>query len=184
MLNLDFILTPLIYTISIFLGIFVLGRLIDIVSKFIIKIIANVFGVKFALIFANYITFIGTIHHELAHAIVAFLTGAKLTEVHLFKPTNGSLGQVRYIARGNMFVQGIQNTMSAIAPVFLGICTEIILSRILMNYCTNLVSYVVLLYIIISILLHMNMSQADVKVALKGVPACFIITFILLIILL
>lgn len=164
----------IINTIALIVICILFGKLIDNILNIIINILVKRFGVKFTLIFTNYITFIGTVHHELAHALLATLTGAKVTELNLFKPNGNSLGNIKFTNRGNFITKSIQNTMSALAPVMLGCISEYILYIKLIE-STNMIFNIFIIYVMISILLHMRMSKQDIKIAIKGLPICSVI---------
>ena len=130
----------------------------------------------------NYLFFPGVMLHELSHALLAFLTGAKITEIALFKREGDALGHVSFINRGNFFVQSLQNTFASAAPMFCGAVvvyacyygitqTELLWLKILLGY------------IGVSMFYHMTMSPADIRIYLRGLPVfiaiVFIVTFVL-----
>lgn len=169
----------LINTVLIILAIILIGRLLDTISSGIIKFLAKNFGTAFALLFANRLTFIGTIYHELSHMIVLIITGAKITKLELFKPKGDRLGQVKYINRGNFIFKSIQNTLSAIAPVFFGCAAIYLIYNQIIN-CNSIYLIILLVYMLVSILLHTTMSNQDLKMAIKGLPICFLLLFIVM----
>ena len=174
-----------IYTAICILVIPCIGLLINFITEILLNSIASIFGGKTANFVANRVTFIGTVHHELSHALFAFLTGAKVTKIELFRPVGDRLGQVGFITRGNNVLKSIQLTMSSIAPVICGTITEYILIYKLDISNYHIAIKIIYLYIIISILFHMTMSTQDIKNALRGLPICtFIIFSIIFIILL
>lgn len=169
----------LINTIIIILMIPLIGIIINWITDNIIRFIYRHFGRLVTLFIANYLTFIGTVHHELAHAIFAFCTGAKIIKIDLFYPAGHTLGKVIFKPRGNVITKSIQLTMSAIAPVILGCITEyFLISYITANSLSGIASFVIY-YLIISILLHMTMSKQDIENALKGLPICTIIIYVI-----
>lgn len=169
-------------TIIIIVSVIIIGKIIDFISMTLLKITSKRIGVKATLIFANYITFIGTVHHEIAHAIFAFITGAKVTSITLFKPKDGTLGCVKYIPRGNSVIVSIQNTMSAIAPVILGFTSEYLL-YLSLGYATDIWLKILIIYTMISIFIHMNLSNQDIKMAMKGLPICSMLLYIIVLLL-
>lgn len=168
------LVTAIINTVIIILAIIIIGRFIDLIMSIIIKVMAKNLGTQFTLIFANWLTFIGTIHHELSHALLLWVTGAKITKLELFRPRGDRLGQVAYVNRGNFILRSIQNTLSAIAPVILGCISEYMLYNILIN-CKSIIGVILVIYVMVSILMHMTMSKQDLKSAIKGLPVCFIL---------
>ena len=166
-------------TLILMLATIIIGRTIDLIIEILLKIMSKHLGSKFTLLFANRLTFIGTIHHELSHAIVLLLTGAQIVKIDLFKPQGNRLGQVKYINRGNIVFRSIQNTLSSIAPVLIGIISETLIYKAL-GLRDDWWFKLTISYIMISILLHMTMSKQDLKAAIKGLPICSIIIFILM----
>lgn len=172
------ILISSVNTIIILIIIPVAGVLIDYVAGLLVNFIARHFGSKTAYFIANRLTFIGTVHHELAHMLFALLSGAKVTDVNLFKPSGNTLGSVGIVPRGNKIVQSIQLTLSAIAPMILGAFTEYLLYYLLTT--NNYIWYIdcVIYYTMVSIFIHMTMSKQDIKNAIKGLPICAVIIFL------
>ena len=70
------------------------GAVISGVQHFLTKIITAILGSGFTFILVNYLMFPGVMLHEISHATMAFVTGAEVTEVALFKPSGGTLGYV------------------------------------------------------------------------------------------
>ena len=70
-------------TLLILLLLFAIGVIISGVSAMIGRILAALIGGRAAFIFRNYITWPGTVHHEFSHALLAFVTGAKVKRISL-----------------------------------------------------------------------------------------------------
>ena len=104
-------LMALISTGIIILVVPLVGMLIDFINEEIGKAIARGAGVSVAWFVMNILTFVGTIHHELSHALYALITGAKVTNVEVFKPKDDRLGCVEFIPRGNWFTKALQMTL-------------------------------------------------------------------------
>ena len=158
------------------------GLLIDFLTEEITISLARGIGVSPALFIMNILTFIGTIHHELSHALYALITGAKVTSVQVFKPEGNRLGCVEFQPRGNWFTKSLQLTMSGIAPTVQGFITEVLLVLLWMKLKTVGVPfwvYIIIGYVMFSIFIHMTMSSADVKAALKGLPIVALLVFII-----
>lgn len=79
-----------------------------------------------ARVYDTKITFIGVIHHELSHLLLAILTGAKVEDVQLFSvfQKDKLLGYVSYRPRGPALLRGIQKILISIAPTVLGTITS------------------------------------------------------------
>lgn len=118
----------------------------------------------------NYITFVGVMHHELSHALLAFLSGAKVTEIKLFRihHNDGALGYVAYAPRGNFVLQSIQKVVTSIAPIICGFISCSLLFLYVQPLTMGNIGYTILFYyVFISIILHMSLSKQDIKV-MKG----------------
>lgn len=118
----------------------------------------------------NYITFPGVMHHELSHALFAFLTGAKVTEIKLFRihHKDGALGYVSYAPRGNFIMQSIQKVLASIAPIICGCITCSLLYFYVQPIAAeNTLGLCLYYYILVSIILHMSLSKQDITV-MKG----------------
>lgn len=164
-------------TAAIMMSIIIIGLFIYFLQYIIAKLFTSVFGATFTNIFLNKITFIGVVHHELSHAIFAFLTGAQVVKVSLFKynEENGSLGEVIYYSRGIFIMRWIQDFFSSIAPVVCGAAS--IFCMIYFIPYNAIWQYILFGFIIFSIFIHMDMSIQDIKVSLKGLPIFIIIIF-------
>ena len=110
----NYLLTALILTFVIPVAGFVIEQIV----KLLYSVTASFFGNEFTYFIFNRLTFIGVFHHELSHALLATLTGAKVTKIVFFHPDGDRLGYVQYVTRGNVIMAAIQQTMASIAPVF------------------------------------------------------------------
>lgn len=161
------------------IGFFALGLMIDFIKQIMIRILASFVGGHSAWLIVNRVLLIGTVHHELAHALFAFLTGAKVTEVVPIRFHGRELGHVDFVPRGNIVFRSIQQTLAAVAPVVCGCGTLSALYFLVLPFCTILWQQIIVYVVGISILLHMNMSKQDVKVAWKGLPVCMVLLFVI-----
>ena len=93
-----------ISTAIIIVAVPLVGMLIEFITMEITRGLAKHMGVSTALFIMNGLTFVGTIHHELSHALYALITGAKVTNVEVFKPKDDRLGCVEFIPRGRQLV--------------------------------------------------------------------------------
>lgn len=176
--NYDF-LTPLYETLLVPAVIFGIGLIVEWIGNVIAGILARLFGGKVAFFIRNRLTFIGTVHHELAHALFALISGAKVTKVELFHVRGQQLGCVEFYPRGNAFTRAIQMTLSSIAPVVCGGISLCVLSWLWCYRCVLAWHYVLVGYLMISIIFHMNMSTQDIKNAWKGMPLTMLICYVI-----
>lgn len=150
------------------------GRLIEFLNSLFIGISGKFIGNKMAVGLHNYAFYIGTIHHELAHALMALVTGANVTRITLI-PKGNTLGSVQYQPRGNAITKAIQRTLASTAPVYLGTVSIFLLITYILPKCTENWHIIVFWYLVVSIFFHMNLSQVDVKGALSGLPICLLV---------
>lgn len=128
----------------------------------------NPFGVNLI----NYVTFVGVIHHELSHAFLAFLTGAKITEVKLFRINHkdGRLGYVSYAPRGNFIMMSIQKVFASVAPILMGLVScGLLYLYVLPMAEASIWSVCLFYYVFVSIILHMSLSKQDIQVMQGGI---------------
>lgn len=148
--------------------IFVLQLILNIFLNIVTKLVTKLFGYKIAWLLLNVVPFVGTVHHELCHAILVVLSGAKLLHVQLFKISKYNLGKVTYATRGNKLIQSLQNTLVSIAPTLFGAIHGTLILRFTYNSQNEAWIKGLLIYLGISILLHSRMSKQDIKIAKKG----------------
>ena len=171
----------LITALIICLGFPFLGLLIKNISIYTARFFSNK-GMRLYAIVHNYLTIPGVFHHELSHAALAFLTGARIGHIHLFKPDEGegSLGSVSFAPRGPAPLQAIQMFFTSIAPVPCGIATCWIIQHfILVKPELTLIQNITFRYLILSIIIHANMSVQDLVTMARGFPLVFIMIFLI-----
>lgn len=160
----------------------VLGLIASGIEKLINRVFGVVLGSNFAYVFCNYLTFPGTILHELSHAFVAVVTGAKVTEISFFD-FGPSLGHVSYRPRGTKFMRALQNSLTACAPVISG-CIALPLLIILLGSVKSVVATIGVIYLMVCVIDHMTMSITDIINYFKGIWASAIFFFVLHVVLL
>lgn len=160
-----------------------IGTLVNYIEIMQMQLMMKIMSRKKAMVICNYITCIGTIIHELSHAIMAFATGAKVTEVKLLELSkNGRLGHVSFKTCGSKMKQSWQLAMTSCAPTLNGILWCYILFKVLFLYRLSAGWTALLVYLLISIFDHMSMSEADSKNYMKGMFIVFpIMTFLMFI---
>ena len=158
-----------ILTVVALLIVIVVGLVIDLLEHVEMKILGRIFGRNFAVNFHNYITFPGLFMHETAHALMALVTGAKITEYHLFDRGGDSLGHVSYRNRGPRLLHALQDCATACAPVLAGLVLGYFTLRAIFVLDYPLWADILLWYLFLSILTHASMSGADLKIYFKAV---------------
>lgn len=155
-----------------------LGLLLNALKMKMLDWCCSIFGKKVGEFLVNRFTFPGVIHHELSHAFFALLCGAQVTEVSIFKFKGDMLGNVKFIPRGPKIFRDLQTCLAALAPAICGIGTLYLMVYFL-NYRIGYTGWklILIIYIEISILLHMTLSSVDIKAAFKGMITTLFITF-------
>lgn len=170
----------LIIALTITMSIPLLGGIITLVRGMFVGISMRLLGRKMTYFLFNRLTFIGVFHHELSHALWAVITGAKVRKIVFFKPQGDMLGYVEFVPRGNFVFQAIQQTITAIAPVFCGMCTIGGLVYVLSNWTLPIGMIVFLYYCIASVFIHMTMSAQDVRIMWRGMPIVYLLVLVCL----
>lgn len=170
-----------ISTVLILLIIPVAGYLILLARKGILYLLGGTFGAETTWLIANRLTLPGVVHHECAHALFVVLTGAQIQKIELFHPQDDRLGCVTWSPKP-IFpgAQSIQCTLVSVAPVILGILNFCLMYVYLIPKCSSIWQTILVIYLMISIFFHATMSRQDISIALKGLPVCALIVFVLL----
>lgn len=170
------------YNTIFVLGIVIaLGYVLNVFKMKMLDLTCKLFGKTVGSFLINRFTFVGVIHHELSHALMALIWGAQVTEVNIFKFKGDTLGNIKFIPRGPKFFKDLQICFAALAPAICGISTL----YLLFNYVNMRFDFIwwqwaILIYIELSILLHMTLSSVDIKAAVKGMFTTLVITYIIL----
>jgi hypothetical protein len=172
-----------ILTIIITMSVIIIGLVIDKLEELQLKLLAKAFNHRIAYLIVNRFTFIGTIIHEYAHAFFAMLAGAKVSEIKCFDlGNNDQLGHCSFYTRGTKIQQMTQLSLSACAPVIIGLLFEFVLIKFVLPLQMATGMRVFVWYCIISIADHMSMSSTDIKNYCKGLlmlgPMLFAIIWI------
>lgn len=172
---------------SVFIAVIVIiiGYLVNKIEVLQFRLLLKVVKPKTASVICNYFTFVGTAFHELSHALIAWFTGAKVTEVSLFEiNSSGRLGHVNFNTTGSKLRQGFQLAAISCAPVITGLTFTYVLLRVVLLHVLGLKWKILFWYIIISIIDHMSMSNVDIKNYLKGIivlfPTMFMISWFIM----
>lgn len=156
-----------------------IGFIIEQVTRLLTRVLARIFGCTIANGIMTYVFFVGTIHHELAHALLAFITGARVDKVELFYPKNGTLGSVQFTPRKGLILGSLEKVLASSAPITCGFATlTALISYLRANNPQGLLRGLIM-YLIISIFVHMRMSKEDIKVYVKGI---WVVAVILLVV--
>ena len=163
----------LIIFIQIVIATIILCKMRDIYSYILQRIASQ--AIQSLVI--NRLTIIGTLQHELGHAIFAVIFGARLTKFQILPDKRqGTLGQVQYITRGPRWLQNIQSTISQLGPIILGqiVLTALpyvkdwVVDKYSVSGFTGYAINLLFLYIMCCIVIHMQLQKQDIRVMFKG----------------
>ena len=130
-------------------------------------------GYETAAIVYMAFTFPGVLMHELSHALLAMLTGARVRSIH-FTRTGG---ETILEPRGNRVFRDIQLSLSAVAPALMGTLAIIGAYYLAMSDMKPLIKGIGW-YLLLCAFLHSDLSGQDVKVYLRGLPGLFMLIFL------
>lgn len=180
MINTDNVLqTSILITVAIPAAIIVVGAVVSGLQHVLMKMISAIFSGAFTYVLVNYLMFPGVMLHELSHALAAVVTGAKVTEVALFKPQGGSLGHVNFRTRGPKVLKSIQRVMVSAAPVYLGGVFVCLFYYLIVAVAGSLFFKIILGYLAFSMIFHMTMSMQDFKEFFMGLPMFMVGVFVI-----
>ena len=170
-----------IFAFILQVSVIIVGFLINKLEIVEYRVLARLKGHEFAIRFCNYFTFPGVMLHELSHAFILKLTGARITKICLFKFTKSNqLGYVNFMTRGSFFKREVQVVWSSCAPVMMGYLYLYFLYWVLRTFSISWYGIVLIGYLMISIFNHMSMSNQDLKNYIKGSIFLFPVLTILL----
>lgn len=166
------LISSIAISIAFILGCSLIGAALDTIRTFLAKTFGS---------WLLYSTCIGVMIHELSHALLAILTGAKVISVTLFQVESDkkTLGEVSFITRGNCIFRGIQASFASAAPMFIGT----VLLLVSFTYIKPLLAswqLVIFWYVAISIFLHMSLSNQDVKNIFSNIFSLLFVLIILI----
>lgn len=171
----------LIQVVCIWFILVAIGELVSLISETFMKMMTVPFGRKGAFYICNYLTYIGTVHHELSHAIMATITGAKVTRIVLV-PREKKLGSVEFKTSTNFILKSIQLVITSIAPVACGMVSLYIMITLIYGYCNEIWQVILFWYVFISIMIHMTLSKQDVSNIFRGLAVCMGLLYLILIV--
>ena len=172
-------LRSLVETLMIFALMLVLGCAVAFINWLISWILAMVLGRIPTFIIMNFATYPGTVHHELSHALLVFLTGGKVKKICLV-PSPTTLGHVEFQTRGNVFFRSLQLSLSAMAPVLCGLVTEALLFVYVYPLTDLTWQKVLFFYLVISIFIHLTLSVQDLINFFQGLLPSLVVFFLII----
>ncbi len=172
-------LRSLAETLILFAGMLTIGAVVAVLNWLISVILAVIIGPGLTFVLMNFLTYPGTVHHELSHAFIIFLTGGKVKTISLI-PSPATLGHVEFETRGNIFFRSLQLSLSAVAPVMLGLITEALLFTKVYPGISGTWPTVLFFYVAASIFIHLTLSIQDIINFFHGLIPSIIAVFIVL----
>lgn len=169
------VLYAMLSSLLIFAIFFVIIILIGRGTNWIVqRLIGTIFGSEATNIITTWLTYPGVVYHELSHALFAFLSGAKVTNIHLWpSKNNGSakrtLGYVTFVPQGSLRRRNFQSAIASVAPSVTGTAGVIALLYFAFTHPTMSTGFwLIWIYAMICLGLHSDMSDADMKNLRKG----------------
>lgn len=167
-----------ILTVFVILAPVVAGYLLFALERLQIAVLKTI-NRDFAYFFVNFVTFPGTFIHEMAHLCFAVITGAEVHEICMFESGEGHIGHISYRSRGPWFIQAVQHALTAVAPTLVGFVLGFVLLRVIWAGGHSIWANIGLWYLVISLIDHSTMSDADFALYFRGVWI-FILPFFIL----
>ena len=175
--NLPYIPKVIILSLIIYFSVIIIGTALNYLEKAEIKLLGSIVGTKASNAIVQRLTFVGTITHECAHAIVALITGCKIVE---FKPlilfdkrNNGELGHVKVAFKPGAIGNAKMSLVSC-APVFVNLALAwLVYTKMFIG--GSLAMKIIAVYLIISFINHASMSPIDTKNYLRGAVVVLIL---------
>ncbi len=163
----------LVLTLAICLALFAVGLAMGKLRHLVIEgALRRLLGARAAIFVGYYLTIIGTLHHELAHALGYLLTGGRVHRISILPKAqpDGSirLGYVIGSTRGPWLLRAIQDTVSATAPLSFGFLTVYLLTGFAIPRASGAGMTAFLYYVVVSVALHMELSKEDLKILARG----------------
>ena len=176
----------LLLTLAISLALFIVGLLMGKLRHLVIEgALRRLLGAKAAIIVGYYLTFIGTLHHELAHALGYLITGGRVHRISIIPRAQPDgtirLGYVIGSTRGPWLMRAVQDTASATAPLWMGFLIVYLLWRFALPGTAGIGMTIFFYYVIISIILHMELSKEDLKILLHGLLPTLLLLYLVIV---
>lgn len=173
------LVASLIFVLLILSAVPVIGAVMNKIELLQMRLLSKLFGVRIAGFICNRLLFMGTVIHELSHALFAFLSGAVVTKIRCFTLfSKDTLGYVMFSTKGNTFKQSFQLAFTSCAPTVTGCLLIMLLTCLFRNPNTSILYKVIIIYLGLSIADHMSMSPVDTKNYLKGCMCIFVVFFV------
>lgn len=173
------LVASLIFVLVILSVVPIIGIVMNRIELIQMKFLSKLFGTKIAEFICNRLLFMGTVVHELSHALFAFLSGAVVTKIRCFTLfSKDTLGYVMFSTKGNAFKRSFQLAFTSCASTVTGCLLIMLLTYLFRNPNTSTLYKVVIVYLGLSIADHMSMSPVDTKNYLKGCMCIFVVFFV------
>ena len=176
----DILLRILFFVVIFYAALPILGFVADLLERGLFFLLSRFANRRIALFVCNRFTFMGTILHELSHALFIILTGGEVLHISCFDVFRGdSLGHVDFALRGGRIQRSFQLTLGSAAPtIVLGTILFSLLFYV-WSFCFLWWHYAVVVYGIFSCICHMSMSFTDIKNYFRGLPVVLPISYLI-----
>lgn len=168
--------TSLIFVCISMFAVIIIGAVVNKIEQMQMRLLSKVFGIRVAEFVCNRLLFLGTVVHELSHALFAFISGAKVTKIRCFTLfSKNTLGYVEFCTIGGPFRRSFQLAFASCAPTVVGCAILMGIFHVWKLPNISITFRAFLIYFGFSVLNHMSMSDADVKNYMKGYIFLFMI---------
>ena len=165
--------------VLVVVAVMLLSRVLEAVAKGVISLFVGSGG---ASVVEGYLTYPGVVFHELSHALFALVSGARVTGISLRRRPSADgrgwvLGSVTFVPRGNRVLQSFQLAFTGAAPLVTGMAAMYLMLRYAFPACTETWQELVWGYLFLCVLLHTELSRADLRRILEGLPIVLLVLF-------
>ena len=157
-----------ILTAAIIIAPVVAGYLVNML-RYLGMPLLNAISREFAIFFDHYLTIPGLFAHELSHLCLCVITGGEILEFNISANDNTAHGNISLRERGPWFIKAIQRSLTAVAPTLICFALSFFLLRIFWTRECSIWASIGIWYMVISLIGHANMSNADLQHYFGGV---------------
>ena len=168
-----------IVTFIVIFSVIIIGAIANKIEQWQMRFLGRFFKPKTVMFMCNYLTCVGTVLHELAHATMGWMMGAEITGIRVLEINreDGRLGHVNFKTKGKKLQQKYQIVFISCAPVISGCLLVYLLFKAVLYGGLDIGWRLVGWYYIISIIDHMSMSSVDIKNYVKGIFHVAVVVF-------
>lgn len=159
----------LIFVVIFTSFVIIIGAAVNKLEQLQLRFLSRIFGIHMAEFICNRLLFLGTVVHELSHALFAFVSGARVTKIRCFTLfSKNTLGYVEFCTVGGPFRRSFQLAFSSCAPTVVGCFILSVIFHIWSLSDLSIPLRIFLVYFGVSVADHMSMSNVDVRNYVRG----------------